>query len=96
MITGEGSIDSQTLQGKAPFGVAKRAKATSLAVIALAGKIPLFPDEQLQQYFDVLIPINNEITTLQTAIENTYDNLVRSSILLGDLLNMQKSGAVSG
>lgn len=90
VITGEGSIDSQTLQGKAPFGVAKRAKEKSIPVIGFAGKIPLYNDEQLQQYFDVLIPINNEITHLQTAIENTSDNLVRSAKLLGDLLTMQK------
>ncbi len=96
VITGEGSIDSQTLQGKAPYGVAKRAKKKSIPVIALAGKIPLHPDEQLQQYFDFLIPINNEITDLQTAIENTYDNLVRSAKLLGELLNMQQGGVVSG
>ena len=30
VITGEGSIDEQTLQGKGPFGVAKRAKEFSL------------------------------------------------------------------
>jgi glycerate kinase len=96
VITGEGSIDRQTLQGKAPFGVAKRAKEKSIPVIGFAGKIPLYNDEQLQQYFDVLVPINNEITDLQTAIENTYDNLVRSARLLGNLLNMQKGRVVLG
>jgi glycerate kinase len=41
VITGEGSIDEQTLQGKGPFGVAKRAKEFSLPVIAFAGRVPL-------------------------------------------------------
>ena len=41
LITGEGSIDDQTLEGKAPFGVAKRAKEKNIPVIGLAGKIPL-------------------------------------------------------
>ena len=35
VITGEGSIDEQTLQGKGPFGVAKRAKEFSLPVIGI-------------------------------------------------------------
>ncbi|MFI5131306.1 MAG: glycerate kinase, partial [Chitinophagales bacterium] len=33
VITGEGSIDEQTLQGKGPFGVAKKAKDKKLPVI---------------------------------------------------------------
>ena len=86
VITGEGSIDIQTLQGKAPFGVAKRAKEKSILVIGIAGKVPLCPDEQLQQYFDVLLPISHEAMDIQTAIDHTYDNLVRTGKLLGDLM----------
>jgi glycerate kinase len=87
LITGEGSIDGQTLQGKAPFGVARRAKKRSIPVIGLAGKVPLQTDPQLQKYFDVLLSINHEAMDIDTAIKNTYANLVRSSRLLGDLLN---------
>jgi glycerate kinase len=87
VITGEGSIDEQTLQGKGPFGVAKRAKERSIPVIGFTGNLPLNIDEKLQKYFDVLLPINNEVTDLKTAIENTYDNLVRSGRLVGDLMS---------
>ena len=86
VITGEGSIDIQTLQGKAPFGVAKRAKERSIPVIGIAGKVPLHYNEELQQYFDVLIPISHEAMDIQTAIASTYDNLVRTGKMLGDLL----------
>src|SRR5690606_9857517 len=41
VITGEGSIDEQTLQGKGPYGVAYQAKHKGLPVIGLAGKVPL-------------------------------------------------------
>jgi len=51
VITGEGSIDAQTLQGKGPFGVAYKAKAKGLPVLAIAGKVPLIKDSNLQQYF---------------------------------------------
>ncbi|MFU8794414.1 MAG: glycerate kinase [Dethiobacteria bacterium] len=39
LITGEGSLDSQSLHGKAPVGIAKRAASHSVPVIALAGRI---------------------------------------------------------
>ena len=90
VITGEGSIDTQTLQGKAPFGVAKRAKQKSIPVIGLAGKVPLLPDEALQQYFDVLLSINHEALDLTTAMQQTYDNLTRTAQNLGEILNLKK------
>jgi glycerate kinase len=89
VITGEGSIDLQTLQGKAPFGVAQKAKQYSLAVIGIAGKVPLTPNEELEKYFDLLLPINNEAIELSTALQYTYKNLVRTAKLLGDMLAMQ-------
>jgi glycerate 2-kinase len=39
VITGEGRIDDQTIYGKAPIGVAKRAKARGIPVVALAGGV---------------------------------------------------------
>ena len=39
VFTGEGRIDSQTVCGKTPVGVARRAKEFGLPVIALAGEI---------------------------------------------------------
>src|SRR5690606_10029647 len=47
LITGEGSIDEQTLQGKAPFAVARMAKNYDLPVIGVAGKVPLTPSAGL-------------------------------------------------
>ncbi|MBY5991033.1 glycerate kinase [Ferrimonas balearica] len=39
VITGEGRIDSQTIHGKTPMGVAKRAKAHGIPVVGLAGSV---------------------------------------------------------
>ncbi|MFT6987752.1 MAG: glycerate kinase [Psychromonas sp.] len=39
VITGEGQMDNQTLNGKTPFGVAKRALARDIPVIAIAGSL---------------------------------------------------------
>ncbi len=88
VITGEGSIDLQTLQGKGPFGVAKKAKEFLLPVIGLAGQVPPFHDNSLQQYFDQLISINDNSTDLETAIKNTYTNLEKAAQHLGDRLSL--------
>lgn len=39
VVTGEGRIDSQTLSGKTPFGVARIAKEMEIPVIAFAGSV---------------------------------------------------------
>jgi glycerate 2-kinase len=90
VITGEGSIDAQTLQGKGPYGVAVRAKEKNIPVIGIAGKVPLATDIQLQKYFDVLLAINNEPFEMSEAIKNTKDNLIRTGKAIGDLLLMQR------
>jgi len=86
VITGEGSIDEQTLQGKGPFGVAKRAKEFSLPVIAFGGRINIAAGQLSQQYFDRLISINENPDDLETAMKNTYTNLEKAAERLGNLL----------
>jgi glycerate 2-kinase len=41
VITGEGSFDAQSLSGKAPVGVARRARAVGVPVLVLAGRVDL-------------------------------------------------------
>jgi glycerate kinase len=87
VITGEGSIDEQTLQGKGPFGVASRAKKTGLPVIGLAGRIPLEPSAGLKKYFDTLLAIGNEPANLEDALKTTAANLARTAEAIGHLLS---------
>ncbi|WP_446039652.1 glycerate kinase [Streptomyces sp. SID1121] len=44
VITGEGSLDEQTLHGKAPAGVAAAARAKNVEVIAVCGRLALLPE----------------------------------------------------
>jgi len=85
VITGEGSIDVQTLHGKGPFGVAARAKQRSIPVIGLGGVVT--HSETLQQYFDRLIPINRA-ADIEIAMKETYRNLVLAAKGLGEELNI--------
>ncbi|UWE11512.1 glycerate kinase [Actinacidiphila bryophytorum] len=43
VITGEGSLDEQTLHGKAPVGVAAAARARGIDVVAVCGRLTLPP-----------------------------------------------------
>jgi glycerate kinase len=43
VITGEGSLDEQTLHGKAPAGVARAALARGIDVLAVCGRLALSP-----------------------------------------------------
>ncbi|MBB6002767.1 glycerate kinase [Arcicella rosea] len=86
VITGEGSLDKQTLQGKGPFGVAERAKTLNIPVIGLAGRVPLADVEALKSHFDAVFTIGNEPTDLKNAIENTAENLTRTAEQIANLL----------
>jgi glycerate kinase len=86
VITGEGSVDKQTLQGKGPYGVASRAKQKGIPVIALAGSVPLREDDGLTACFDVLLAIGNGPEAVSAAMKTTAENLTRTSTAVGNLL----------
>lgn len=86
VITGEGSLDEQTLHGKGPFGVAFRAKQKKLPVVGIAGNVPLEPNEALNRYFDILLPIGNSPADIHTAMRLTRQNLIRTARQVGNLL----------
>lgn len=89
VITGEGSMDEQTLEGKGPYGVAAKARSKSIPVIGLAGKIPLSAILNLQQYFNILLPINYD-NNLEVALKQTAENLTQISKQLGNLIMIEK------
>lgn len=70
VLTGEGKIDSQTLKGKAPYGVAKRAASFGIPVIAFAGQA-----EILNQHLFSEIILINQSTDIEKEIKNTPANL---------------------
>jgi glycerate kinase len=44
VVTGEGSVDGQSLRGKAPFGVLERARGAGVPVVFVCGRSSLSPD----------------------------------------------------
>lgn len=86
VITGEGSIDEQTLSGKAPAAVAVAAKQQGIKVIGVAGNVPKEPNARLNQLFDQLININKTPVDLETALKTTRQNLILTGKQIGEWL----------
>jgi glycerate 2-kinase len=89
VITGEGSIDLQTLHGKGPFGVAKLAKQKNKLVIGLAGQLPKEIPGALKEYFDLLLSINEEPFDMESALKDTAINLERTALMLGQKMKQE-------
>jgi glycerate kinase len=87
VITGEGSLDEQTVNGKAPWGVAVRAKAKGALVVGMAGQVPLRPSPALRSCFDALLPIGHRAMPLAEALRCTAQNLERTAFDLGNILH---------
>ena len=96
VITGEGSIDEQTLDGKAPYGVALRAQQRNIPVIGLAGKVPPVASERLRKYFSVLMAIGHEPSDLADALSRTKEDLERVGEEIGRLLALGGGMALPG
>ncbi|WP_067847093.1 glycerate kinase [Nocardia lijiangensis] len=45
VVTGEGSLDAQSLHGKAPLGVCAAARAAGVPIVAVAGRVELTPND---------------------------------------------------
>ncbi len=84
LVTGEGSLDAQTLDGKGPYGVAKKAKELGVPVIALSGKVSSEATKELEEYFTALFPINKTGADLATALTSTAKNLTLTAREIGD------------
>jgi glycerate kinase len=68
VITGEGSLDAQTLEGKTPMGVSQLARKYRIPIYALAGKIS--DEDQLREHFDGMESILKPGLSLEDAIAN--------------------------
>ena len=78
VFTGEGRLDSQTACGKVPVGVARKAKAFGLPVIAIAGEIANGYQAVYQQGIDAVFSIAPGPISLN-------QSMVRAEKLIADI-----------
>ncbi|ATZ12471.1 glycerate kinase [Erwinia amylovora] len=75
VITGEGRIDSQTVQGKVPVGVARLAKRHKKPVIAIAGGLSRDVGVVHQHGLDAVFSVINRICNLDEALQEAAENV---------------------
>ena len=78
VITGEGRIDDSTAFDKAPVGVARRAKAVGVPVIAIVGNLRSGYEEVYRHGIDAVVPILDRPMDFKTSVARTFD-LLRSA-----------------
>ncbi|KOC89124.1 glycerate kinase [Winslowiella iniecta] len=89
VITGEGRIDSQTIHGKVPIGVAKVAKRYNKPVIGIAGSLTDDVGVVHQHGLDAVFSVIYSICTLEEALDNAAENVrmtarnIAASIAIG-------------
>jgi glycerate kinase len=89
VITGEGRIDAQTLEGKGPAGVARLARKHARPVLAFAGSVA--PEPALDSTFDVIFPIVDEAMSLDCALSRGAELLERASTRAARLFLLKSS-----
>ncbi|HBC83602.1 glycerate kinase [Pseudescherichia vulneris] len=75
VITGEGRIDSQTVHGKVPVGVAKVAKRYNKPVIGIAGSLTADVGVVHEHGIDAVFSVIYGICTLDDALKNAAENV---------------------
>lgn len=91
VITGEGKMDNQTLQGKVPIGISRLSQQVDIPTIAFVGQ---FTGEQKafeKAGIQAIIPIVDQITTVEEAMENAEENLRRTAKRTKELLFLLNS-----
>ncbi|MGB2079829.1 MAG: glycerate kinase [Vibrio sp.] len=78
VITGEGQMDNQTIQGKTPYGIAKRAKARGIPVIGIAGSLGT-QVEALYPHMNAVFATIRSPQALPQVLSEAQMNLVRNA-----------------
>lgn len=75
VITGEGRIDSQTIHGKTPIGVARTAKKHGVPVIGIAGCLSADCGVVHEHGLDAVFAVVNRSVDLPTALAEAAENV---------------------
>ncbi|EIJ71181.1 MULTISPECIES: glycerate kinase [Pasteurellaceae] len=79
IITGEGRMDSQSIHGKTPIGVAKTAKQFGKPVIAIVGCLREDYEVVYDHGIDAVFPIIRQLASLEDTLRLGYANLVSTA-----------------
>lgn len=86
-ITGEGRLDEQTMQGKAPATVAAMCRSMGVPCIGICGELRLLPGLVRRMGMVAAFPIGREIVSRTHALAATEANLAAMGAALSGLVN---------
>ena len=86
LITAEGRLDSQSLEGKGPYGVGKRAAAKNIPAICVTGGFPIGLEQQTGDVFHSVFAIPTGPMSLETAKENASELVEITGWQIGRML----------
>lgn len=86
ILTGEGSIDSQTKFGKTISGIASIAKKYNIPVIALGGRVTDDATELYNIGVTSMFSIMDSVKTLDKALEDGYKSIVKVCENIGRII----------
>lgn len=87
VITGEGGIDSQTINGKTPYGVARTGKKYNRPVIAIAGQVGQNIDGLYDEGFTAIFGIVPKMMPIEEAMKNGPENIEATCYNIAKLLD---------
>lgn len=90
VITGEGRIDSQTIHGKTPIGVARTAKQYDLPVIGIAGCLSSDCGVVHEHGIDSVFAVVNRSVDLPTALAEAAENVEITARNVAAIFNMTR------
>lgn len=91
LITGEGRIDSQTVFGKTPVGVARMAKRQGVPVIALAGSLSADAAVVYPHGIDALFSVVPGVCSLDDALSGAAQNVRSTARNIAAVIKMVQS-----
>lgn len=89
VITGEGRMDAQTIQGKGPMGVARRANRLGVPTVALVGGLGVDAAVLHKAGLQAVLPIVSGPMSLEDAIRQAADLLEGAALRLGYVLQIR-------
>ncbi len=92
VLTGEGSVDAQTLSGKTPAGVAAIARQAGVEVVILAGRVLPGAEVLLEHGVRAMVPIAPAGVSLPEAVAAGPRNLERAAAMVVRLVLRDEPG----
>ena len=83
VLTGEGKIDEQTLNGKVISGIGKLCKKHHKPLLAFCGALTISDKELSKIYIKSVFTINNNVISLEEAYKNAEKLLLESAYKVG-------------